>query len=132
MGERPDMRKRLQLSMLTATTALATSFTLVTTLAAPQVWAAEGDNSARGITTEEEHGRKIYVNEDAPARQRQPQAAPARRSTLVYWSSKDNRWKPVPGAGTASMQAARSAAAEVSQFFGHDTAQSANAKIVAA
>jgi soluble lytic murein transglycosylase-like protein len=132
MGERPDMRKRLQLAMLTATTAIATSFTLATTLTAPHLWAAEGDGPARGITTEEEHGRKIYVNEDAPARARQTQATPARRSTLVYWSSKENRWKPVPGAGTASMQAARSAAAEVTQYFGHDSAQSANAKIVAA
>ncbi len=132
MGERPDMRKRLQLAMLTATTAIATSLTLGTTLAAPKVWAAEGDNPARGITTEEEHGRKIYVNEDTPVKQRQAQAAPARRSTLVYWSSKEKRWKPVPGASTASMQAARSAAAEVSQYFGHDSAASANAKIVAA
>ena len=38
----------------------------------------------------------------------------------------------MPSAGTASMQAARSAAAEVSQYFGHESAQSANAKIVAA
>lgn len=122
------MRKRLQLAMLTATTALATSLTL----AAPQAWAAEGDNTAHGITTEDDHGRKIYVNEDAPARQRQAQAAPVRRSTLAYWSSKEKCWKPVPGASAASMQAARSAAAEVSQFFGHESAQSANAKIVAA
>jgi len=54
----------------------------------------------------------------------------------VYWSGKENRWKPVPSAGTASMQAARSAAAEVSQgfaqYYGHDSVQSANAKIVAA
>jgi len=50
----------------------------------------------------------------------------------VYWSSKDNRWKPVPSAGTASMQAARSAAAEVSQYFTRESAQSANAKIIAA
>ena len=121
------MRKRLQLAMLTATTALATSLTL----AAPQSWAAEGDNSARGITTEDDHGRKIYVNEDAPSR-RQPQVAPAKRSTLVYWSSKEKSWKPVPGAGSASMQAARSAAAEISRYFGHDSVQAANAKIVAA
>jgi soluble lytic murein transglycosylase-like protein len=127
------MRKRLQLAMLTATTALATSLcTLTAMLAAPQVWAAEGDHSSRGITTEEEHGRKIYVNEDAPVRPRQPQAAPVRRSTLAYWSSKEKCWKAVPGAGSASMKAARSAAAEISQYFGHDSAQSANAKIVAA
>src|SRR6201988_1416775 len=123
------MRKRLQLAMLTATTANATSFTLSTTLAAPQVWAAEGDNPARGITTEEEHGHKIYVNEDTPARSHQAQAGPVRRSTLFDWSSKENRWRRVPGAGSASMQAARSAAAEVSQYFGHVSTQSANAKI---
>jgi soluble lytic murein transglycosylase-like protein len=127
------MRKRLQLAlMLTATTAIATSFAL----APARVWAAEGEgtrNLANGITTTQEHGRKIYVNEDEnPARTRQVQAAPAKRSNLVYWSSKENRWKPVPSAGTASMKAARSAAAEVSQYYGRESSQSANAKIVAA
>src|SRR5271169_4580969 len=109
------MRKRLKLaSMLTATTALAASFTLI---AAP-AWAAEGETTKRGITTTEEHGHKIYVNEDDQARTRQTQAPQPKRSTLVYWSSKENRWKPVPSAGTASMQAARSAAAEINQYFG--------------
>ena len=127
------MRKRLQLAlMLTASTAIATSFAL----APARVWAAEGDgtrNLASGITTSQEHGRKVYVNEDeTPARSRQAQAAPAKRSNLVYWSSKENRWKPVPSAGTASMKAARSAAAEVSQYYGRESSQSANAKIVAA
>ncbi len=127
------MRKRLQLAlMLTATTAIATSFAL----APVRVWAAEGDgtrNLASGITTSQEHGRKVYVNEDeTPVRSRQSQAAPAKRSNLVYWSSKENRWKPVPSAGTASMKAARSAAAEVSQYYGRESSQSANAKIVAA
>jgi soluble lytic murein transglycosylase-like protein len=100
------------------------------------VWAAEGEgtrNLASGITTSQEHGRKVYVNEDETSvRSRQAQAAPAKRSNLVYWSSKENRWKPVPSAGTASMKAARSAAAEVSQYYGHESSQSANAKIVAA
>lgn len=114
--------------MLTATTAIATSFALAPT----PVWAAEGDSSARGITSTEENGRKIYINEDGPARPRQTQAPQAKRSTLVYWSSKDNRWKPVPGANTASMQAARSAAAEITQYFGRESAQSANARILAA
>jgi soluble lytic murein transglycosylase-like protein len=127
------MRKRLQLAlMLTASTAIATSFAL----APARVWAAEGDgtrNLASGITTSQEHGRKVYVNEDeTPARSRQAQAAPAKRSNLVYWSSKENRWKPVPSAGTASMKAARSAAAEVSQYYGRESSQLANAKIVAA
>jgi soluble lytic murein transglycosylase-like protein len=123
------MRKRLKIAnMLTATLAVATSLTLAT----PPVRAAEEDRAA-GITTTEEHGRKIYVNEDAPAKPKaQTQAPQARRSTLVYWSSKENRWKPVPSAGTASMQAAKSAAAEVSQYYGHESSQSANARIISA
>jgi len=128
------MRKRLQLAlMLTASTAIASSFFLYPT----PVRAAEGDGRSNGITTSEEHGRKVYVNEDAPAQKHAAPAAQPKRSSLVYWSSKDSRWKPVPSAGTATMQAARSAAAEVSQYqvsqyYGHDSAQSANAKIVAA
>ena len=126
------MRKRLQLAlMLTATTAIATSFSFLL-LAAPRVWAAENDRSSEAITTTEEHGRKVYVNEAGPAQRVVAVAAPAKRSSLVYWSSKEGRWKPVASAGRVSMQAARSAAAEVTQYFGHDSVQSANAKIVAA
>jgi soluble lytic murein transglycosylase-like protein len=122
------MRKRLQLAlMLTVGTTIAISLTLVS-----HTWAAESDSSNRGITTTEEHGRRIWVNEDAPAKARQSQVPQPKRSTLVYWSSRDSRWKPVPGAHTASMQAARSAAAEISRYFGRDSVQSANAKILAA
>jgi len=121
------MRKRLQLKwMLTASTVLATSFTL----SQPAVWADEGDGNSHGIATTEEHGRTVYVNDDAPAKERPAPPVPqVRRSTLVYWSSRDNRWKPVPAANTASGRAARSAAAEVSQSYGYDSVQSANAKI---
>jgi soluble lytic murein transglycosylase-like protein len=133
------MRKRLKIaSMLTATAAIATSYLP----APPNVWAAEGDDRSSGvtssavtpgITTTEEHGRKIYVNEDStPARPRQTPAPQPKRSTLVYWSSKENRWKPVPSANAASMQAARSAAAEVSQYYVRESSQSANARIIAA
>jgi SLT domain-containing protein len=123
------MRKRLQLAfMLTATTAIATSLTLIP----PDVRAAEGDGPSNGITTTEEHGRKVYVNEETPAKTRRTPVAQPKRSSLVYWSSKDNHWKPVPSANTASMQAARSAAAEVSQYFVHESTQSANARIVSA
>jgi soluble lytic murein transglycosylase-like protein len=127
------MRKRLQLAlMLTATTAIATSFFLDPT----PVCAAEGDGRSNGITTSDEHGRRVYVNEDTPVQKHATPASQSRRSSLVYWSGKENRWKPVPSAGTPSMQAARSAAAEVSQgfaqYYGHDSVQSANAKIVAA
>jgi soluble lytic murein transglycosylase-like protein len=126
------MRKRLQLAfMLTATAAIATSYSL----SPLRVWADEGDNNrTQLITTTDEHGRKVYVNEPTEARSHstQAQAPQPKRPSLVYWSSKENRWKPVPSANTASMQAARSAAAEVSQYFGHESAQSANARIVAA
>jgi hypothetical protein len=133
------MRKRLQIAVMTM--AIATSISL-----APQrVWADEGSGAESGdrasatsnsvaskITTTEENGHKVYVNEDAPAAARQAQPVQPKRPGLVYWSSKENRWKPVPSAGTASMQAARSAAAEVTQYFGHDSTQSANAKIITA
>jgi soluble lytic murein transglycosylase-like protein len=72
------------------------------------------------------------VNDDLPSQKHAAPAAQPKRSRLVYWSSKENRWKPVPSAGTASMQAARSAAAEVTQYFGHESLQTANAKILAA
>lgn len=114
--------------MLTASAALATSLALLPR----QVWAAEGDSASEVITTTDEHGRKIYVNEPAPQR---PHAAPTptyKRTTLMYWSTKENRWKPVPSANTASMQAARSAAQEISQYFIRDTPRSANAQIQAA
>lgn len=122
------MRKHLKIAlMLTASSAIATSFSMTTA-----VWAAEGDGPTQVITTTDEHGRKIYVNEDLPARPRTAATPQPKRSSLVYWSSKDNRWKPVPSASAASMQAARSAAAEVSQYYGRESTQSANVKIVAA
>jgi soluble lytic murein transglycosylase-like protein len=122
------MRKRLQIALMLTATATATSLPF---LSCALAYATEGESAAGGITTTEEHGRKIYVNEEQPARPRQA-AAQLKRSSLVFWSSKDNRWKPVPGANTASMQAARSAAAEVTQFYGHDSSKSASAKIIAA
>jgi soluble lytic murein transglycosylase-like protein len=96
------------------------------------VWAAEGDGRSEVITTTEEHGRRVYVNETVAAPARATAAQPSRRPTLMYWSTKENRWKPVPSANTASMQAARSAAAEISQYFVHESSKSANARIVAA
>jgi soluble lytic murein transglycosylase-like protein len=130
------MRKRLKIATLTATAAIAASCSLFSLfIALPNVWADEADGPsavASRITTTDEHGRKVYVNEDLPARAHPTQAAQPRRTTLVYWSTKENRWKPVPSAGTASMQAARSAAAEVSQYYSRESYQSANAKIVAA
>jgi soluble lytic murein transglycosylase-like protein len=50
----------------------------------------------------------------------------------MYWSSKENRWKPVPPPNAAVMKAAESAAQEVNQYLGRDSSRSANAKIAAA
>src|SRR5262245_1459378 len=46
-----------------------------------------------------------------------PETPAARYSGLVYWSNKQKRWVPVPLASTAAMQAARSAAREVSEMI---------------
>jgi soluble lytic murein transglycosylase-like protein len=123
-------RKRLQIArMLTASAAIATSLSLTV----PNLSAEAGEDSPNAITTSEENGRKVYVNDSTPKApaQRSPSTdAPRRR--LMYWSAKDSRWKPVPGANAATMRAARSAAAEISQFFVRDSSQSANAKIQAA
>jgi len=121
------MRKRLQIALMASTLA-ATSLSLT-----PQLRAADGDGPSEKITATDEHGRKIYVNDTAatsPARHTQESQTP--RRTLMYWSSKDNRWKPVPPPNAAAMRAARSAAAEVNQYVGRESNQSANAKIVAA
>src|SRR5271156_3099401 len=121
------MRKRLQLALMASTIA-ATSLSFT-----PQLRAADGDDSSQPIVATDEHGRKIYVNDSVSARPaRHAETSELPRSTLMYWSSKENRWKPVPSATTASMKAARSAAAEVSQYIGKESNQSANAKIVAA
>jgi len=122
------MRKRLQIALMAST--VAATFLSLT----PPLRAAEGgEGASEKITASDEHGRKIYVNEAVPvkaARRAQTSDSPQRK--LMYWSSKENRWKPVPSAGAASMRAARSAAAEVSDFLGHESNQSAAAKIVAA
>ncbi len=121
------MRKRLQLALMASTIA-ATSLSLT-----PQLRAADGDGSSQTITATDDNGRTIYVNDSvaaAPIHHAEASASP--RRMLMYWSSKENRWKPVPPANAASMRAARSAAAEVSQYIGRESSQSANAKIVAA
>ena len=121
------MRKRLQIALMASTVA-ATSLSL-----ASQLRATDGDQSSENITVTDEHGRKIYVNDFVAASSpRRAESTEAPRRSLMYWSSKENRWKPVPPPNAASMRAARSAAAEVSKYLGRESSQSANAKIVAA
>jgi soluble lytic murein transglycosylase-like protein len=123
------MRKRLQIVLMACTVA-ATSLSLVSFLA-PQARAAEDGDGSTPITATDVNGRKIYVN-DGPQKPAARAEPPAPRRNLMYWSTTDNRWKPVPPANAAVMQAARSAAAEVSQYLGRESAQSANAKLLAA
>src|SRR5271165_225117 len=67
-------------------------------------------------TTTDEFGRKIYVN-DGPAAVRESGARSSAGGNssgrrLMYWSTTERRYKPVPTSG-AVMRAARSAASEV-------------------
>jgi soluble lytic murein transglycosylase-like protein len=76
--------------------------------------ATTGPADADGITAVQENGRTVYVN--AP-RQASPAKAPTRRaSVLVYWSSKEHVWKPVPPPSPALMKQAQSAAQEVASY----------------
>jgi soluble lytic murein transglycosylase-like protein len=119
------MRKRLQIVLMAIA---ATSLSLP-----PKLFAADdGAVSSAPITATDDHGRKIYVNDVVPAKPVQHSEPVTPRRNLMYWSSKENRWKPVPPPNAASMQAARTAAAEVSQYLGRESTKSANAKIVAA
>lgn len=120
--------------MLTVSTTLATSLSLLS-FSAPQLWAEGGEDPHGTITTTQENGRRVYVNDEVPAKKTRPaqsEATSAPHRSLMYWSVKESRWKPVPSANAASMRAARSAAAEITQYFGHDSYQSANAKIMSA
>src|SRR5207302_1001740 len=82
----PDMRKiamRKIAIMLTACTAIATSFSLIGN--PPRAW-AEGDSPATVASTispTDEHGRKIYTNESEPVRAGVAQALEPKRAGLV-------------------------------------------------
>lgn len=147
------MRKRLQIALMASTVA-ATSLSITLLLRAADGGEGSSEKSASTTTTAtkssaakidstqitstkisatDEHGRKIYVNdsvEAVPPQRTQESEVP--RRTLKYWSSKENRWKPVPPPNAAVMRAAKSAAAEVDEYLGHESSQSALARITAA
>ncbi len=103
------MRKRLQLALM-ASPVIATflSFT------SPSVQAQTRSGSSATITTStDDSGRQIYVNDSNSAPSiRKSQPTRFIPSGLAYWSPSEHRWK---GVRSASIRAARSAAAEVSQ-----------------
>ncbi|HMK23650.1 MAG TPA: lytic transglycosylase domain-containing protein [Terriglobales bacterium] len=109
------MRKRLQIALM-ASPILAASFSL----SVPHALAASDgkETSSRLVATTDDNGRKIYTNdyvaESSVKAPRDAQDSPPRASRLVYWSTKEKRYKPVP---RATMGAARSAAAEVNRYL---------------
>jgi soluble lytic murein transglycosylase-like protein len=109
------MRKHLQLALM-ASTVIATFLSLTT----PYVQAETGSGGTTEIitTTTDEYGHKVYENEMVPVAASKHTEAPAQRTSLVYWSSKQHRWKPVP---SANVRAARSAAAAVNQYLGSES-----------
>lgn len=102
----PAMRKHLQLALMA--TAIATSLSLT-----PSVQ-AETDSVI--ISTTDDSGHTVYVNDAVVAPgNRRSESSELRQNSLVYWSTTERRWKPVP---SANVKAARSAAQEVNQFLG--------------
>jgi|SRR6185503_1296299 soluble lytic murein transglycosylase-like protein len=110
------MRKHLKIALMSAI-AIAAFFS--------QTRVAEAGSAASITPTTDESGRRIYVNDAVtPA---SPSSAGKSQGTvpgqifrsqqnrLVYWSSKERRWKSVPH---ANVQAAQSAAAEVNTYLG--------------
>jgi soluble lytic murein transglycosylase-like protein len=113
----PAMRRNLQI-VLMASPVVATFLSLTPFLRAE----AASSTAATITTTTDDSGRKIYVNEAVPASPARHAQAPAASSgSLVFWSTTQHRWKPVP---SANIRAARSAAAEVNQYLGHDSRSS--------
>jgi len=101
------MRKHLQIALM-ASPVIATFLSFTT----PYLQAQSGFGTVASITTSDDSGRKIYVNDSGPAVVAKPASiAGLRRNGLAYWSPTAHQWKSVP---SAKIGAARSAAAEVS------------------
>ena len=99
------MRKHLQLALM-ASPVIATFLSLTT----PYLQADAASGGAAVITSTDDNGRKVYVNESFPVVTSKRAETPVRRNSLAFWSATEHRWKPVP---SANIRAARSAAAEV-------------------
>ncbi len=105
------MRKNLQLALM-ASPILATFLSL----APPCVLAEAASGAAKSaITSTDDNGRKVYVNESIPVFTSRRSQVPVPRSSLVFWSTTEHRWKSIP---SANIRAARSAAAEVNHYLG--------------
>jgi hypothetical protein len=109
-----------------------TATTFLTTFVAAPVARAQ---SERITASTDENGRKVYVNDgptgSAGSWSGKSTEGSAGRSAgtgstgggLMYWSTTEHRYKPVPTSG-AVMRAARSAASEVNSYLGDKSRQS--------
>jgi len=111
------MLRRLQITLMAGLTAISFLSTMFSTMPARAQSGASSGARAGAITpTTDESGRKIYVNEEEPSSGSRARASTPSPSRLVYWSSTEHRFKPVPTSG-AVMRAARSAASEVNNYL---------------
>jgi soluble lytic murein transglycosylase-like protein len=113
------MRKRLQIALM-ASPVLAASLSLSVARAFA---ASDGkETPSRLVATTDDTGRKIYTNDYVSASSVKAERGTGdntpRKNQLVYWSVKEKRYKPVP---SATMGAARSAAAEVNRYLNRST-----------
>ena len=124
------MRRCLQIALMASLTAISFLSTFTATPAMAQSGAPLGDATISRVgaisSTTDESGRRIYVNDGSGEATCVPSSASrtvgsfsagtSSRSSLVYWSSTEHRFKPVPTSG-AVMRAARSAASEVNHYL---------------
>jgi soluble lytic murein transglycosylase-like protein len=90
---------------------------------------AQAASNAAITEVTDDSGHKVYVNDVTPRRavhfdqlKPSPSSPPtfrSRQNRLMFWSPTEHRWKAVPH---AHVQAAKSAAAEVDDYFGQPSA----------
>ncbi len=119
-GSIARMFKRLQILLMASVTATSFSPMFLTAFMTRMACAQAADRAGSIVPSTDESGRKIYVNGDASEGRasggsKAAASAPS-RSSLVYWSVTEHRFKPVPTSG-ATMRAARSAASEVNTYL---------------
>jgi soluble lytic murein transglycosylase-like protein len=79
--------------------------------------ALAASDSSFGIVAVHENGKTVFVTSEEPKSQEKTRTvASSGSSRLVYWSTKERRWKPVPAPLPGAMKAARNAAAEVANY----------------
>jgi soluble lytic murein transglycosylase-like protein len=106
------MRKRLHLVLM-----VSPVFATFLSFSPQAVQAADDAAGSHALTaTSDENGRRVWVNDEVVPPTKKSRTVPSRSSSgqLVFWSSTEHRYKPVPH---ASMRAAQSAAAEVNQIL---------------